>query len=128
MSARLHVPATAPLVFATLLSALGMAPPAAAVDLSGDYVVTVPTSCRITVVQTGTAFQTTGFCDFNGTSTRFSASGTVDPATGTFSGSSDLGGVCPGIISGTGDGEVITATVTAPCYSGPSQPPSVGTA
>jgi cysteine-rich repeat protein len=124
MSARLHAPATAPLVFATLLSALGMAPPAAAVDLSGDYyVVTEPATCRVTIVQTGTEIQTTRFCVFNGvfngTSTPFSASGTVDPVTGAFSGSLDLGGVCSGVISGIGDGEVITATGTAPCYSGP---------
>jgi hypothetical protein len=67
-------------VFATLLAALGTASPAAAVDLSGDYVVTVPIPCRVTTVQTGTAFQTTGSCDFMGTSTSFSLSGTVDPA------------------------------------------------
>jgi cysteine-rich repeat protein len=107
------------LVFATLLVALGTPPPATAVDLSGDYVVTVPIACRVTVVQTGTAIQTTGSCDFMGTPTSYSASGTVDPATGAFSESSDLGGVCTGVISGTGDGEVITATGTAPCYSGP---------
>jgi hypothetical protein len=108
-------------VFATLLVALGTASPAAAVDLSGDYLVTltIPLPCRITVVQTGTALHTTGFCDVNGTSTPFSSSGTVDPVTGAFSGSSDLGGVCAGVISGTGDGEVLTATGTAPCYSGP---------
>src|SRR5262245_30001582 len=108
-----------PLVFATLLVALGMPPAATAVDLSGDYVVIVPLPCRVTVVQTGTAFQTSGSCDFMGTPTPFTASGTVDPVTGQFSGSSNLGGVCAGVISGTGDGEVITATGTAPCYSGP---------
>jgi hypothetical protein len=108
-------------VFATLLATLGMTSPAAAVDLSGDYLVTltVPLPCRITVVQTGTALHTTGFCDVNGTSTPLSVSGTVDPVTGAFSGSSDFGGVCAGVISGTGDGEVLTATGTAPCYSGP---------
>ena len=105
--------------FRTLLSALAIASPAVAVDLSGDYVVTVPIPCTLTVVVTGTAFQTTGSCDFMGAPTLFSLSGTVDLATGTFSGSSDLGGVCAGVISGTGDGEVITATGTAPCYSGP---------
>jgi cysteine-rich repeat protein len=117
LPAWLHAPA--PLVFVTLLSAHGMAALAAAVDLSGEYVVTVPIACRVTIVQTGTSFQTTGSCDFMGTPTPFSASGTVDPATGAFSGASDLGGVCPGVISGTGDGEVLIATATAPCYSGP---------
>jgi len=106
-------------VFATLLVVLGTGLPAAAVDLSGDYVVTEPISCRVTVVQTGTAYQISGFCDFNGT-TPYSASGTVDPVTGAFSGSQHFGGVCPpSVISGTGDGEVITATSTGRCYSGP---------
>src|SRR5262249_5336253 len=45
------------LVFATLLVALGTPPPATAVDFSGDYVVTVPGGCRLTVVVTGTAFK-----------------------------------------------------------------------
>jgi cysteine-rich repeat protein len=106
-------------VFATLLLALGMTPPAAAVDLSGDYVVTIPIPCRVTVVQTGTALQTTGSCDFGGAPTPYSASGTVNPVTGAFSGTSDLGGVCSGVISGTGDGEVLIATTTSTCYSGP---------
>jgi cysteine-rich repeat protein len=106
-------------VCATLLVTLGVTSPAAAVDLSGDYVVTVPIACRVTIVQTGTAIQTTGSCNFMGPSTPFSASGTVDPATGVFSESWELGGVCAGITSGTGDGEVITGTATAPCYSGP---------
>src|SRR5262247_2199320 len=70
------------LAFAALLSALGTTPPATAVDVSGDYVVTVPIPCRVTVVQTGTETQTTGFCDFNGTSTPISGRGTVDPVTG----------------------------------------------
>ncbi len=111
--------APTPLVFATLLSALGMAPPAAAVDLSGEYIATVPIPCRLTLVQTGTSSQTTGSCDFNGTPTPYSGSGTVDPATGAFSGPFDLGGVCSGVISGTGDGEVLIGTSTGPCYSGP---------
>src|SRR5215472_2076492 len=112
------------LVFATLLVALGTPPPATAVDFSGHYVVTVPGGCRLTVVVTGTAFKATGSCDVMGTPTSFSASGTGDPATGAFSGSFDLGGVCSGVISGTADGEVITGTQTAtqpaPCYSGPT--------
>ena len=73
---------------------------AAAVDLSGDYVVTVPIPCRVTVVQTGTAFQITGSRDFMGASVSYSASGAVKPATGDFSGSSNFGGACPGVFSG----------------------------
>src|SRR6516164_4697477 len=106
-------------VFATLLSALRMAPPAAAVDVSGDYVVTDPIPCRVTVVQTGTETQTTGFCDFNGSSTPFSGRGTIDPVTGAGSGTTDLGGVCAGVIDSTSDGEVTTGTITSSCYSGP---------
>src|SRR5262245_29966553 len=115
-------------VFATLLVTLGMTSPATAVDVSGDYVVTVPIPCRVTVVQTGTETQTTGFCDFNGTSTPISGRGTVDPVTGAGSASLDLGGACAGVINSTSDGEDVIGTITAPCYSGPYRAPSVGTA
>jgi cysteine-rich repeat protein len=100
-------------VFATLLVALGRA--SAAVDLSGDYVVTVPISCRITIVVTGTETRSTGFCG----STPISGSGTIDPVTGAGTGSFDLGGACAGVINFTSDGEVIMGSITAPCYSGP---------
>lgn len=43
-------------VFATLLVALGMTPPAAAIDLSGDYVISTPVFSRLTDVQTGRPF------------------------------------------------------------------------
>src|SRR5262245_5523493 len=59
------------IVFATQLLALGMALPAAAIDLSGDYVVSasasVPVAFRFLFSQTGTTLQLTGSCDYVGT-------------------------------------------------------------
>jgi cysteine-rich repeat protein len=100
------------LLFAALLL-LATRSPAAAIDLSGDYVVDTPVPCRFTFAQTGTTLQLSGSCALAGT-TPVSASGTVDPVTGAFSVSGELTGACSGlVISGTGDGEVFTATYTA---------------
>jgi hypothetical protein len=48
------------LVFATLLLALGTTPPAAAIDLSGDYVGSVPVPVTATAVQAGTILRLIG--------------------------------------------------------------------
>jgi cysteine-rich repeat protein len=105
-----HRPALGRLLFATLLL-LGTKSPAAAIDMSGEYVVDVP--CSFVFAQTGTTLQLSGSCSISGTNP-LSASGTVDPVTGAFSVTGELTGVCSGlVISGTGDGEVFTATFTA---------------
>jgi hypothetical protein len=94
------------LVFAALLVALGTPPPATAVDLSGDYVVSAPVSCRLTDVQTRTALQVSGFCSVGSTTYPVSLAGTVDPATGVFSVTGVIPGLCADLVcSGTGDGE-----------------------
>src|SRR5215469_4636434 len=128
MSARLHALATAPLVFATLLSALGMAPPAAAVDLSGDYVMSTPIPCRSTVAQIGTAVRLSGSCSVGPTTYPLSLAGTVDPATGAFFISGEITGLCADFVfSGTGDGEELTGTFTSrTCSSGPVLPTKCG--
>src|SRR5262249_2927852 len=100
-------------VFATLLVALGMPPPAAAIDGSGDYVSSVP-PCRFTVVQTGTALRVSGSCSANSTTYPLSLVGTVDPATGAFSLTGEISGLCADLVcNGTGDGEETQSTCTS---------------
>jgi cysteine-rich repeat protein len=109
------------LVFATLLVALGTPPPATAVDLSGDYLVS-PIPCRLTLVQTGTALQLSGSCSVDSTTYPLSSTGTVDPATGAFSllTLGEIRGLCADLVcSGTGDGEetrFTCASSTPACY------------
>jgi cysteine-rich repeat protein len=109
------------LLFATLLL-LATKSPAAAIDLSGNYVVYVPVSCSFSFAQTGTTLQLSGSCSIPGGSYPVSASGTVDPITGAFSVAGELTGACSGlVISGTGNGEEFTGTYTATsglCASG----------
>jgi cysteine-rich repeat protein len=114
-------------VFAMLVLVLGTTSPAAAIDLSGDYVGSNIAAFTITAVQTGTSLQMMGDVVFGPTTYRLSATGTVDPATGAFSVSGEITGLCPDfVISGTGvgDGEEIeelTGTFTSSriCPSGP---------
>src|SRR5215470_16130101 len=95
--ARLH--GGAALVVATLLVALGTTPPAAAIDLSGDYV------------------------GFNAVPYQFSASGTVDPGTGAVSVTGAIETLCADFaFSGTGDGEELTGTAIAHCVNGTQGP------
>src|SRR5262245_51438653 len=102
-------------VVATVLVVLGTPSPAAAVDLSGDYVVSTPVPCRFTEVQTGTALRVTGSCSVGSTSYPLSLTGTVDPDTGAFSISGELRGLCADLVcSGTGDGEEVHQTCTNP--------------
>jgi hypothetical protein len=121
MPAWLHAPATARLVFATLLVTLGVTSPAAAVDLSGDYVGFALVPFTVTFVQTGTALQMIGHVGVNSITYPLSAAGTVDPATGAFSVAGEITGACPEFVySGTGDGEELSGTFTSPtCPSGP---------
>jgi cysteine-rich repeat protein len=107
-------------VFATLLVAVGMPPPATAVDLSGDYLGFATVPFTVTDVQTGTALQMIGHVVVGSTTFPLSATGTVDPATGAFSVSGEITGLCPEFVySGTGDGEELTGTFTSPtCPSG----------
>jgi hypothetical protein len=100
-------------VCATLLAALGTTPPAAAVDLSGDYVSFTPYACRLTSVQTGTALRTSGSCSINSLTFQISLAGTVDPATGAFSGTGEIPGLCDLACSGTGDGEETHSNCTS---------------
>src|SRR5437763_15982229 len=72
-------------VSATLLVALGQTPPAAAIDLGGDYVGSVPAPFTVTDVQTGTTLQMMGHVVDTLTTYPLSTTGTVDPATGEFS-------------------------------------------
>jgi hypothetical protein len=97
-------------MFATLLVTFGVTSRAAAVDLSGDYVVTVPIACRLTVVQTGTSLRTSGSCS----GYPVSLAGPVDPATGAFSGTGEIPGLCADLFcSGTGDSEEFQITCTS---------------
>jgi hypothetical protein len=101
-------------VVATLLVTFGVTSPAAAVDLSGDYVVTVPIPCSFTSVQTGTALQLSGSCSANSTKYPLSLAGTVDPGTGAFSVTGAIPGLCADLAcSGTGDGEESHSTCTS---------------
>jgi cysteine-rich repeat protein len=101
-------------VFTTLLVTFGVTSPAAAVDLSGDYVVTVPIPCSFTSVQTGTALQLSGSCSTNATKYPLSLAGTVDPGTGAFSVTGAIPGLCADLAcSGTGDGEESHSTCTS---------------
>jgi cysteine-rich repeat protein len=108
-------------VLVTLLLALGTTAPAAAIDLSGDYVGFALVPFTVTDVQTGTALQMIGHVVFNSTTYPLSTTGTVDPATGAFSVAGEITGLCPEFVySGTGDGEELTGTFTSPtCPSGP---------
>jgi hypothetical protein len=108
-------------VFATLLVTLGVTSSAADVDLSGDYVGFALVPFTVTFVQTGTALQTRGHVVFQSTTYPLSATGTVDPATGTFSVTGEITGLCADFVySGTGDGEEIPGTFTSrTCPSGP---------
>jgi cysteine-rich repeat protein len=121
MPAWLHAPATARLVFATLLVTLGVTSPAAAVDLSGDYVGFALVPFTVTFVQTGTALQMIGHVGVNSITYPLSAAGTVDPATGAFSVAGEITGLCADFVySGTGDGEETSGTYTSrTCPSGP---------
>src|SRR5438094_5088341 len=102
-------------VFATLLVALGKTPPAAAIDLDGDYVsFTIGDAFTVTAVQTGTTLQMMGDLVSDSTTYPLSATGIVDPATGEFSVAGEITGLCPDFVySGTGDGEEITGTLTS---------------
>src|SRR4029450_1398450 len=108
-------------VFITLLLALGTTAPAGAIDLSGDYVGFVPLPITVTELQTGTALQMIGHVVFNSTTYPLSATGSGDPATGAFSVSGEITGLCPDFAySGTGDGEELDGTFTSrTCPSGP---------
>ena len=101
-------------VFATLLVTLGMTSPAAAVDLSGNYVGVAWVPFTVTVVQTGTALQMIGHVVVNDTTAYpLAAAGTVDPATGAFSVAGEVTGLRADFAySGTGDGEEIPGTFT----------------
>ena len=100
-------------VFATLLVALGKTPPAAAIDLDGDYV-SFGDAFTVTAVQTGTTLQMMGDLVSDSTTYPLSATGIVDPATGEFSVAGEITGLCPDFVySGTGDGEEITGTLTS---------------
>jgi cysteine-rich repeat protein len=100
--------------FATLIVVLGTPQLAAAVDLSGEYVVSDPVPCRLTLVQTGTALETSGFCSLGDLIYPVSSTGTVDPATGAFSGAGAIPGLCVDLFcSGTGDGEETHSTCTS---------------
>ena len=92
-----------------------MASPAAAIDLSGHYVVSTPVECTLTLVQAATSLQVTGFCS----GLPLSLSGTVDPDTGAFTVTGAIPGLCADLVcSGTGDGEESNFTCTsstAPC-------------
>src|SRR5262249_38133251 len=124
MSARLHGPAAAPLVFVTLLSAFGMAQPAAAVDVSGDYVGfnLVPFTVRVT--QEGTALEMSGHVVYQGMPYAFSARGTVDPSTGAVSVTGEIETICTDIaFTGTGDSEELKGNAIAHCVTGTQQGP-----
>ena len=99
------------LVLTTLLAALGTTSPAAAIDLSGDYVVAVPIPCRLTDVQTGTLLQVSVSCSIGSTGT---LAGTVDPDTGAFSITGAIPGLCADLAcTGMGDGEETRSTCTS---------------
>ena len=100
-------------VFTTLLVTFGVTSPAAAVDLSGVYVSSVPYACRFTDVQTGTAFRVSGSCTVNSVAFQLSLAGTADPATGAFSVTGEVPGLCDLACSGTGDGEESHSTCTS---------------
>lgn len=112
------------------LGLLGLvdAMPVAALDVSGVYVSQVtfvlPAPCTLTFTQTGTALTITGPCDFVGTIYTFDLAGTVDTATGALSLSGRLLGLCedPGefTMTGSGDGEVFSGTVTCGSVSSPA--------
>jgi cysteine-rich repeat protein len=107
--------------FAILLVTLATAAPAAAIDLGGDYVGFALVPFTVNFVQTGTALQMSGHIVSASTEYPLSAIGTVDPATGAFSVSGEITGVCPDFVySGTGDGEELTGTFTSnTCPTGP---------
>src|SRR5438477_12565309 len=92
-------------VFATLLAALGTTPPAAAIDLGGDYVGFGADPFTVTDVQTGTTLQMMGHVVDNFTTYPLSTTGTVDPATGQSSVAGEIPGFCPSVYRGPGDGE-----------------------
>ena len=107
-----------------LLVALGKTPPAAAIDLSGDYVVPDPSPCRLTEAQTGTALQMSGTCTVSPPadygcpvdllSYQFSLTGTVDPVTGAFSATGQIAGLGADFAcTGMGDGEEMHGTCTS---------------
>lgn len=102
------------IAFAALV-ALGIASPATAIDLSGDYVIVTPVPCTVTLVQVGTSLQADGSCS----GFPFSLSGTVDPDTGAFELAGAILGLCTDLVcSGTGDGEeasMTCASSTAAC-------------
>ena len=108
------------------------ASPAAAVDLSGVYVSKLSLffpfeiPCTLTFVQTGTSLAIDGPC-ISGSTYTFDLDGTVDEITGAFSLTGVVLGLCgtPGSVtmSGTGDGEIFSATATC----GPASSPVSGT-
>ena len=110
------------LALAALLVALGTAPAAASIDLSGEYVISVPIPCTVTLVQTGTALELSGSCSVGSTTYPFHLAGTVDPGTGAFSITGAIPGLCADYAcSGTGDGEEaqITCTSSTDVCNGP---------
>src|SRR5215468_2029717 len=110
-------------VFATLLVTFGVTSPAAAVDLSGDYVGFNLVPFTVTVKQAGTILQMSGHVVFNAVPYQFSASGTVDPGTGAVSVTGAIETLCADFaFSGTGDGEELTGTAIAHCVNGTQGP------
>jgi cysteine-rich repeat protein len=111
-------------LFATLLVTLGTPPPAAAIDLSGDYVGFNLVPFTVTVTQAGTSLQVTGHVVYNTATFPVSVTGTVDPATGAFSFSGAIETLCADFaFSGTGDGEELTGNAIAHCVNGTQQGP-----
>ena len=111
------------LAFAALLVALGTAPAAASIDLSGNYVGFTGVRFTVSVMQAVTVLQMSGHVVFNLAPYRFSASGTVDPSTGTFSVTGAIETLCADFaFTGTGDGEELTGTAVAHCISGTQGP------
>src|SRR5262249_42710506 len=89
-------------------------------DRSGDYVGFAIVPFTVTFVQMGSALQMNGHIVYGATAYPLSAAGTVDPATGEFSVTGEITGICPFVYSGTGDGEEIPGNFTSPiCPSGP---------
>src|SRR5439155_19793904 len=96
--------------YATLLSALMTTTATATIDMSGDYEA-IQFPCHYTFVQTGTDLQLTGFCSPR--KNRSSAIGTIDPATGAFTVTGEVTGLCTDfVLSGTADGEMFTGNYT----------------
>ena len=85
-----------------VLAFLASAARAAAVDLSGEYVVAYPLTCRFIFTQSGNALEVGGSCGPNA----LNLTGTANPTTGGFMVSGNLGAYCSTLaITGSGDGD-----------------------